>query len=130
MKLTPSTGPTPLKLTAIAKPKWGSPQEIYTRHCMCVEVHRHLYYEMSRPVLQDHEYDLYERFLKHLENTTGVYHEKSPLRTVGGTYTISLGLHNWALDIDRGVIKRENYFPDYIKNPDWAAYLNSISMGD
>lgn len=66
------------------KLEWGSEQEIYTRKCMMIFMHRYRYYVLTEPVIGDTEYDQLEKELAQyeLDNPT-LAHPNSPTKTVG-----------------------------------------------
>lgn len=121
-----------LKLTPVQpKPSvdpWGTPDEVYRRYCFLVLAHRWLYYVGNCPVLTDRQYDLLEKYLIHLERTTGVYHERSPVRTVGSSVSDSYPKSSvkWARLISSGKVLRQVYYIDYLENHDWQNYLDSL----
>jgi hypothetical protein len=111
--------------------KWGSPEEIHRRLCFLVLAHRYLYYVEHMPVLNDHEYDLLERYLIHLERTTGMSHWKSPTCTVGSSQASAYPptAREWASRILLLQVPRSVYFIEYLTNIDWKNYLNSLEVG-
>ena len=125
LRLSPATHPAeePTRL-------WGSPEEVYRRYCYLVLTHRYLYYVMNRPALQDYEYDLMERFLVHLEKTTGVFHDQSPVRIVGSSQVAGYPKTSvtWADKILAGDVPRSVYFIEYLLQEDWKNYLNALPL--
>lgn len=111
------------------KQPWGSPEEVYRRYCFLVLAHRYLYYVESKAVLQDHQYDLMERYLIHLEKTTGVSHYQSPTKTVGSSRKEDYPnvVVEWAKRIREGSVPRSVYFIEHLENEDWKNYLNSLT---
>lgn len=110
--------------------KWGSVEEVHRRLCLLVIAHRLLYYEFHSPVLQDFEYDLLERFLVHFERTNNISHPNSPTQVVGcgiDESTPRSSIH-WAQSIRMGKVPRSTYFFEYLLQPDWQAYLNSLQI--
>ncbi len=66
------------------KTEWGSLQEQYTRKCMTVLMHNFLYYVLSDPTIEDHEYDKLFRDLEEFERKhPSLVHPKSPTQKVG-----------------------------------------------
>jgi hypothetical protein len=107
---------------------WGSPEEVYRRYCYLALAHRFLYYVENAPVLQDHEYDLMERYLIHLESTTGVSHPQSPTKVVGSSDREDYPRTSieWAGMIMKGAVQRSVYFIEHLVNENWKNYLNSL----
>ena len=109
--------------------KWGSPEEVYRRLCYLVLAHRYLYYVENAAVLHDHQYDLMERYLIHLERTTGVSHPQSPTQTVGSSRRRDYPRTSieWASRIAEGNVPRLVYYIEHLENEDWQNYLNSLA---
>ncbi len=110
----------------MSRVRWGSDAEVYTRHCMRVNLHRYLYYILNTNVITDAQYDRYESYLRYLELATPVFHELSPVRTVGSSVQLGRFALGIAEDVARCKMRTKGLYPSFLDEPEWVEKLSRV----
>jgi NAD-dependent DNA ligase len=105
---------------------WGSAEERHRRLCYVILALRYLYYVESKPAVEDHEYDLMERYLYWFESQYQITHANSPWRTVGSSDPESYPQTSIRIaeSIKTGQAQKSLYVMEF--TPEWKEFLHRI----